>query len=287
MRFPAIAFSLSIAISAMDASAAPSQNHLGNDAGVIANAGQTAVSVPQKIGSSGTNPTYVAAQCEHGCGVSDDRQSFVGKIRSDPVAAFTVILAFFTAVLAVSTIALWWVTRAMADTSKKALLDLERPIVFGGISRAGLTLEGNDLLRSQLELSIYNHGRTMARLRRLEWELRVAEKGSIALPIDPFAVGGRALPPGTVCVSGDPFSESENLLTKWGLGTVEKIASGDASVWIVGFVRYDDVFQRHHISGFTLVFDPIGGRFVRRGGEVYNYERTECSKDIPPPSSNG
>lgn len=287
MRFPAIAFSLAIVISAADVSAAPSENHFGNDAEIIANAGQTVVSVPQKTGASGANPTYVAAQCEHGCGVSDDRQSFAGKIRSDPVAAFTAVLALFTAVLAVSTIALWWVTRAMADTSKKALLDLERPIVFGGVSRSGLTLEGNELRRSQLELSIYNHGRTMARLRRLEWEVRVAQKGSIAPPIDPSSVGGRELPPGTVCVSGDPFNESENLLTKWGLDTVEKIASGDASVWIVGFVRYDDVFQRHHISGFTLVFDPIGGRFVRRGGEVYNYERSEYSKDIPPPSSNG
>jgi hypothetical protein len=175
----------------------------------------------------------------------------------------------------------------MADTSKKALLDLERPIVFGGVSRSGLTLEGGELKRSQLELSIYNHGRTMARLRRIEWDVHVAKKGSIAPPIDPSAVGGRELPPGTVCVGDDPFVESENLFAKWDLDTVEKIVSGDASVWIIGFVRYDDVFQRHHISGFTQVFDPIGGRFVRRGGEVYNYERSECSKGIPPPSSNG
>lgn len=253
----------------------------------VAQAAQPAPWLPPVPGASKGNPVYVATQCEHGCGYSDDGRSFVDKIWTDPVAAFTAVLAVFTAVLAFSTIALWWVTRAMADTSKRALLDLERPIVYGGVSEPGLAVEGSDLKRSQLELSIYNHGRTMARLRRIEWDVRLAPKGSIAPPINPAAVGGRELPPGTVCVSGDPFGESENLFAKWDMDTVGKIASGELSVWIIGFVRYDDVFQRHHISGFTQVFDPIGGRFVRRGSEVYNYERTERSKDIPPQSSNG
>lgn len=238
-------------------------------------------------GASKASSVYVTAQCEHGCGYSDDQRSFIDKLWTDPVAAFTAVLAVFTAVLAFSTIALWWVTRAMADTSKRALLDLERPIVYGGVSKPGLEIDAGRLKRTQLELSIYNHGRTMARLRRIEWDVRLALKGSIAPPIDPVKVGGRELPPGTVCVSGDPFGESENLFAKWDVDSARKIASGELAVWVVGFVRYDDVFQRHHISGFTHVFDPIGGRFVRRGSDVYNYERSERSKDIPPPSSKG
>jgi hypothetical protein len=229
----------------------------------------------------------VSTQCAHGCGYSEDKRTFLDKLWTDPVAGFTAVLAVFTAVLAFSTIALWWVTRTMADTSKRALLDLERPIVYGGVSDPGLKLDASGLKRAHLELSIYNHGRTIARLRRIEWNVRLAPKGSIAPPIDPAKLGGRELPAGTVCVSGDPFGESENLFAKWNLDDVGKIASGELSVWVVGFVRYDDIFDRHHISGFTQVFDPIGERFVRRGGDLYNYERTEHSRDIPSPSSTG
>jgi hypothetical protein len=261
--------------------------HPGNSVALVAQAAHSAHPTPLAPGSSKANPVYVTTQCERGCGYSEDRRSFVDKIWTDPVAAFTAVLAVFTAVLALSTIALWRVTRAMADTSKRALLDLERPIVYGGVSKPGLAVDASGLQRSQLELSIYNHGRTIARLRRIEWDVRAALKGSIAPPIDPSKVGGRELTPGTVCVSGDPFGESENLFAKWDMDTVGKIAAGELSVWVVGFVRYDDVFKRHHISGFTQVFDPLGGRFVRRGSDVYNYERSERSKDIPPPSSKG
>ena len=286
-RFAALTFGLALALSAAGASAAPTDAHSGKGAAPVSGATSSTPLDTPSPGSSRTNPIYVTAKCEHGCGYSEDHRSFTDKIWTDPVAAFTAVLAVFTAVLAFSTIALWLVTRDMADISKRALLDLERPIVYGGVSRPGLTVEGSELKRSQLELSIYNHGRTMARLRRIEWDVRVAPKGSIAPPIDPSAVGGRELPPGTVCVSGDPFGESENLLAKWDMDTVGKTASGYLSVWIVGFVRYDDVFQRHHISGFTQVFDPVGGRFARRGSDIYNYGRTERSNDIPPPSSSG
>jgi len=224
-------------------------------------------------------PLYVNSTCASGCYV-EDRRGFFDKIWTDPVAAFT-------AVLAISTIGLWIVTGAMANTSKRALLDLERPIVYGGVSDSGMEIEGQELKRQHLHLSIYNHGRTMARLRRIEWEVRTAPKDGIAHPIDPKTVGGRELPAGTVCVSGDPYGESENLFAKFSMDDASAIAALKLSVWVVGFVRYDDIFGRHHISGFTQVFDPLGGRFVRRGSDAYNYEREERAKDVPPPSSKG
>jgi hypothetical protein len=230
-------------------------------------------------GSSAAKPLYVNSTCMSGCYV-EDRRAFLEKAWTDPIAAFT-------AVLAVSTIGLWVVTGSMASTSKRALLDLERPIVYGGVSDPGMKVEGQELRRQHLHLTIYNHGRTMARLRRIEWEVRTAAKGGIADPIDPTKVGGRELPAGTVCVSGDPFGESENLFAKFSLDDANAIAALELSVWVVGFVRYDDIFGRHHISGFTQVFDPLGDCFVRRGSDAYNYEREERDKDIPPPSSKG
>ena len=279
MRLTILTLLLALTISTAAAPAASKDTPLRKSYAPIVEVTQSPSVKQLKLGSSKTNPVYVIMQCEHGCGFAEDRRSFWGKIWTDPVAAFTVVLA-------ISTIGLWSVTKSMADTSKKALLDLERPIVFGGVSKPGLNIVSTGLERSHLELSIYNHGRTMARLRRIEWKVCLAEKETIPPPIDPSAIGGRELPPGTVCVSGDPYSESENLSFKWDMDTVEKIASGELSVWVIGFVRYDDVFQHHLISGFTQVFDPIGSRFVRRGSVVYNYERPERSKDIPSPSSN-
>jgi hypothetical protein len=230
----------------------------------------------QPPGSSKSLPLYVVPECERGCGYSDDHQSFLRKIWTDPVAAFT-------AILAVSTTWLWWVTRSMAITSKRALLDLERPIVFGGVSSPGIKLDTGGLHRSRLDLSIYNHGRTIARLRRISWRVELAPTGTIPDAIDPKKTGGLELPAGTVCVSGDPYGESENLFAKFNVTEVAAITKGDLSVWVVGFVRYDDIFHGHFISGFSLVFDPVGQRFVRRGDGAYNYEREEKSKDIPVP----
>ena len=238
----------------------------------------TQVAAPPAPGSSEARPLYVVPQCEHGCGYVEDRRSFLDRIWTDPIAAFT-------AVLGVSTIALWWVTKSMADTSKRTLLDLERPIVYGGVSDPGLKIDSSGLEPRQLELSIYNHGRTMARLRRIEWRVDVAPHGSIANPLDPSKLGGRELPAGTVCVSGEPHLESENLFAMFSFDDRAAIAAGKLSVWVVGFVRYDDVPGRHHIFGFALVFDPIGQRFVRRGDKRYNYERKERWWNIPSVSS--
>jgi hypothetical protein len=277
IRSAALVLGLALALSVVSGSATPAPGHPGK---AVAHSAPAAQPAPSPPGSSKANPVYVAAQCEHGCGYAEDRRSFLDRIWTDPIAAFT-------AVLGVSTIALWWVTRSMADTSKRTLLDLERPIVYGGVSEPGLKIDSAGLEPRLLELSIYNHGRTMARLRRIEWRVDLAPHGSIADSIDPAKVGGRELPAGTVCVSGDPHLESENLFAKFSFEDRASIVAGKLSVWVVGFVRYDDVPGRHHISGFAQVFDPVGQRFVRRGGERYNYERVEPSRKIPPPSSTG
>ncbi len=91
---------------------------------------------------------------------------------------------------------------------------------------------------------------------------------------------------GTVSVNGDPFLEIEPLRFYFQEEREDRaIAQGRISVWIAGYVRYDDIFGRHHINGFALVFDGISQRFVRRGGQRYNYERIENAEDIPIPSS--
>jgi hypothetical protein len=90
----------------------------------------------------------------------------------------------------------------------------------------------------------------------------------------------------SVSADGQPFTEATNLRL-WFFDEEQEIVAGRRSVWIVGFVRYEDIFGNHHVTGFAKIFDRIGGRFVARGGEQYNYARTENEEEIPMPSSHG
>jgi hypothetical protein len=170
----------------------------------------------------------------------------------------------------------------------QAAIDMERPYVYGSVSKPGLTVAPsgtqNVLTRGTLELCIYNIGKTPANLTRLDYSISIAPHGGIAPAIDPAAVGGRELPIGTISVTGDPFFETEKLSLQF-VSEESDIVNFKKTVWIVGFVRYADIFNRHHISGFALAFDPLAGRFVRRGGQKYNYARDENPSNVPAKSA--
>jgi hypothetical protein len=79
----------------------------------------------------------------------------------------------------------------------KSSVDLQRPIVYGKISKPGWSVSPHGgLLRGILELSIDNIGATPANLTRIEWGVFVAPHGEIAPAIDPVIAGGRELPIG-------------------------------------------------------------------------------------------
>ena len=59
----------------------------------------------------------------------------------------------------------------------------------------------------------------------------------------------------------------------------EGIANNTQAVWVLGFVRYKDVFGKQFVSGFALVFDPFRGVFVKRGDQLRNYSREEEERD--------
>jgi hypothetical protein len=209
----------------------------------------------------------------------------LARLLDDPIAAFT-------AILTISTVALWVATRRGAKIAERALIELERPFVFAEITKPGISIHGQMLaggpspIWGELELSLVNLGRTPAILTRLEYEINPADSGNIACRIDPLIVGGRELPVGTVSDRDRPYSERENIRFRF-IEHNKAIAEMRMSLWIVGFVRYDDIFGRHYITGFSQAYDSIGQRFVARGSGIYNYSRTEKEGQIPPPSSRG
>jgi hypothetical protein len=183
-------------------------------------------------------------------------------------------------------------TQRSADVAERALTELECPFVYAEVTQPGLAFIpsahqlGSELQRSSLELSLLNFGRTPANLTRLEYQITTTPHGDIASSIDLRQVGGRELPIGTVSADEHPFTETTNLRLEF-FEEEQDLVDGRRSVWFVGFVRYDDIFGNHHVTGFAKVFDRIGGRFVTRGGDAYNYARIERMDEIPTPSSMG
>jgi hypothetical protein len=180
--------------------------------------------------------------------------------------------------------------RRSVQVAERALTELERPYVY--VDVVDITAEGSSGwsladqgIVGRFRLDIINHGRTPADLTRIHYETTPVAGGGIANAVDPATVGGRELPVGIVAVAGKPYSENETTsasVIQWSGSQIDR-----HSCWVVGFVRYRDIFGKNHITGFTRVFDPIGGRFVARGGDTYNYSRADKAEDIPEPSSRG
>ena len=191
--------------------------------------------------------------------------------------------------LAGSTVLLWRMTRRSVHIAEQALIELERPFLHIAVTKPGLLITpGRSALSSSgrgvFEISVFNLGRTPATLTHLEYNLVLVDRGSIADPIDPQRIGGCELPAGTISALNHPYianTEMRRLFDK-----EAQIRDGSLSVWLLGFVRYHDIFGNHYISGFAKIFDRTGKSFVARGDGEYNYTRNEMLNEIPVPFSS-
>jgi hypothetical protein len=82
------------------------------------------------IGSSPKTPLYVKANCDKGCGYSEDDKGWWRKLWTDPVATFTALLAGFTIWLAIFTATAARAAIRAANTAERTLTELERPYLF-------------------------------------------------------------------------------------------------------------------------------------------------------------
>lgn len=205
------------------------------------------------------------------------------------------VLVIITGILALAAILQWgalayqgrWLRRSVL-VQERALIELERPIVHGLVGKPGFSMVGNfagtlELITGDLEILIVNFGRSPAALTRLHYAVTTATYGGIVDPVNSRIIGGRELPTGTVSLNDDPYGETENMRFSF-LEDREEILSRKKTVWIVGFVRYEDIFGERYISGFCHALDLASERFVRRGGATYNYSRKEKPSEIPAPS---
>jgi hypothetical protein len=52
---------------------------------------------------------------------------------------------------------------------------------------------------------------------------------------------------------------------------IAAVAKQRADLFLMGRLRYDDIFGNRYLMGFCAVFDKDSGGFLLKGGEHYNY----------------
>ncbi len=238
---------------------------------------------------------------------SEGQLDFLERTVSEPVSLFTFLLV----VVAAGQLGLFWwqldlirdsvkdtniaaiAAQSSAKTAERALTTLERPFVYCSISKPGISADSGvsqghgrpvklNVELGDTELAIKNFGRTPAQVTRFYATIKVARHPGICEAIDPFKEGGKELPVGTICFEDAVFRDTLNLRDFIKNDTIkEAIGAQTSAVWVVGYVRYDDIFGHHHINGFALTFDMESKSFVRRGDAKYNYEKKEEASEIP------
>lgn len=197
-------------------------------------------------------------------------------------------IAAFTYTLWRSSEKMWNVALDQAETARMALKDLERPIVYVRASYPSSlipapTSENPLAIVRRININCSNYGRTPANITRIEYVVLQTESGQTPPYTDPLKIGGRELPVGVISANGDPYEEGENIIPD--LDEIPKGGRNTISWWVIGFVRYSDIFRGHYITGFCMVYDRIGRRFVIRGSDKHNYAHAENPDKIPNPSS--
>ena len=211
--------------------------------------------------------------------------TLVRDARNDTVCAFHVLYEYRDAVTALATLfialftlTLWWATRGLLRISSGGLIDLERPYLFVDFSRPvfaeGTIAVPNDLggytytipkSIISVRYSLYNSGRTAAILTQIRHN--VVQTGS-----------DETLPPETdpsVGESDDEIFADGTAIEKTRQFAIDfdnrTAPPGLNGVFLIGFVRYRDIFRKRHITGFCARLDRRTNRFILEGDRRYNY----------------
>jgi len=198
------------------------------------------------------------------------------------------LLVVFTFFLAVSTVFLWLATRRSAQIAERALTELEAPfialnIIDDGLKPYQMVGVGDKTfqiaaLPIALTFSFYNHGRTPAVFLELQDKLQVCEKGKLPdldwpgrktnYPYGVFIGPGVQYAPSTRFFKD--YIENEKTDVEWREWR-EDIEKGQSSLFLVGRLRYRDLFENTFEMGFCAEFSCVDKHFLMREDKRYNY----------------
>jgi hypothetical protein len=196
-------------------------------------------------------------------------------------AIATAIIAIFTVMLVVVTDRQAKLTRRSADIAERALTELEAPflglkVTEPGFGAAWISKDRCRITKTYngLTFCFVNYGRTPAVLLELHDRLQICGKGEMPdLEWKP-AERGKPYPYGVLIgpdkPSADSFRLFEDFIKKEEFESFEK---EESDFFLVGRLRYRDIFNRISEMGFCAMFDRATSGFVMEGNERYNYCR--------------
>lgn len=182
--------------------------------------------------------------------------------------------------LALSTIGLWITTGRSVSIARRALTELERPLIVVSVADPGMLVNevfNFDFAQPSVQWEVANYGRSPVIL--VDRILRfVADTNPSPNAVDSRVAKGSFFPDGCVVIEGKSIYETHNLFLEIDnyedvYGT--KAVNGPYRVWCFGYVRYKDTIGGVYVNGFCLIFDAVGKRFVRMGPPTHNYTYVE------------
>jgi hypothetical protein len=201
--------------------------------------------------------------------------TLLDKITNDPVAFTTLCLVGVTALLAISSIGLWIVTRNGILRQKIDMQNLERAYLFLANELRDEIVPFNlqALMRREADTRSYvyfrykNHGKTPAIIE--ERHDRVSYWDADSKPDMNFTVGG-SIPRGFV-VSGGEETHELSIGMPIDAEEIAKAEAGEGQILFWGKVVYRDIFGDRHETGFCRYyrFEEKCFRFIE--AEELNY----------------
>jgi hypothetical protein len=198
----------------------------------------------------------------------------------DRLADYTLALDFLNAFLVLSTVGLWWATRRSAGVAERALTELESPFIGLKITEPRIAAiwrgpEAYEIRKTYngLTFCFVNHGRTPAVLLESEDKLQICpDKESPLLQWQPKykSVYSYGVLIGPEKESADSFRLFDDFFDRDEFMT---FSDGDRRLFLVGRLKYRDIFNGNFEMGFCAVFDHHRSRFMMEGGDAYNYCR--------------
>ena len=185
----------------------------------------------------------------------------------DPIAVFTGLLTLFNGLLFASTIGLWLANRKTARIAERALVDLERPWVL--ITNAAVQGIFSD--PPFIEIEKGNFWRAAGSVVGIRAGFKIysleIDPASIKMTEHPLEEVGNALVPSntyTSKISFKPYREPQ---------VPAGIEAGAYNFVLRAVLNYRGLTEATYETGFCFRYQAERNRFVRYGGEKYNYTK--------------
>jgi hypothetical protein len=186
-----------------------------------------------------------------------------------------VALAFFTYALVLATGWLVWATLKLWRVTERSLTELETPFIALQVTETGLRCywKGKENYRIEeayngINFDFVNYGRTAAVLLGMRDKLQICAKGEM-----PTLEWAADVPYPYGVLIGPEKSSAGSFRVFEDYASRDEFAEGKRDLFLVGRLRYRDIFNNGFEMGFCAVFDRATARFLMKGDDRYKYCR--------------